>query len=107
MIDEFALNDFSTIENKNDLLASTVNRLRNEAKMMAKSKASRPGPDESILKDILEKTGYAHEVTAGQRKYGGPPPNWEGAMPGNGCEVIFNKKLNPLSIINSLLKRYS
>ena len=55
MIDEFALNDFSTIENKNDLLTSTVNRLRNEAKMLAKSSGSRPGPDESILKELLEK----------------------------------------------------
>ena len=88
IIDEFALNDFSTIDNKNDLLASIVNRLRTEAKMMAKAKATRPGPDENILKELLEKSGYVHEVTAGQRKYGGPPPNWEGPMPGNGCEVI-------------------
>lgn len=28
---------------------------------------------------------------AGQRKYGGPPPNWEGGTPGNGCEVFCGK----------------
>ena len=27
------------------------------------------------------------DVTTGQRKYGGPPPNYEGVPPGNGCEV--------------------
>lgn len=27
----------------------------------------------------------------GQRKYGGPPPNWEGHPPGNGCEVFCGK----------------
>ena len=26
-------------------------------------------------------------MTTGQRKYGGPPPAWEGPSPGNGCEV--------------------
>ena len=26
-------------------------------------------------------------MTTGQRKYGGPPPGWEGNAPGNGCEV--------------------
>ena len=95
MIDEFSLNDFSTIDNKNELLASIINRLRADEKADAKGKNSRPGPDENTLKDLLEKSGYPHEVTAGQRKYGGPPPNWEGPMPGNGCEVnifISNKK---------------
>lgn len=28
---------------------------------------------------------------SGQRKYGGPPPNWESAPPGNGCEVFCGK----------------
>lgn len=27
----------------------------------------------------------------GQRKYGGPPPNWTGNTPGNGCEVFCGK----------------
>lgn len=36
---------------------------------------------------ILERTGYPLDVTTGQRKYGGPPPNWEGPTPGTGCEV--------------------
>lgn len=28
---------------------------------------------------------------AGQRKYGGPPPGWEGGTPGAGCEVFCGK----------------
>lgn len=28
---------------------------------------------------------------SGQRKYGGPPPNWDGPTPGNGCEVFCGK----------------
>lgn len=47
---------------------------------------------------ILERTGYPLDVTTGQRKYGGPPPNWEGSTPGNGCEVNF-KKITKTSII--------
>lgn len=27
----------------------------------------------------------------GQRKYGGPPPNWDAGTPGNGCEVFCGK----------------
>ncbi|XP_073993296.1 synaptotagmin binding cytoplasmic RNA interacting protein isoform X3 [Rhodnius prolixus] len=49
------------------------------------------GPDEDKIKAILERTGYTLDVTTGQRKYGGPPPNWEGPPPGPGCEVFCGK----------------
>lgn len=49
------------------------------------------GPDEEKIKAILERTGYSLDVTTGQRKYGGPPPGWEGPAPGNGCEVFCGK----------------
>lgn len=42
-----------------------------------------------MLQSILDRTGYTLDVTTGQRKYGGPPPNWEGPTPGNGCEVSY------------------
>lgn len=32
-----------------------------------------------------------NSIHAGQRKYGGPPPNWDGPTPGNGCEVFCGK----------------
>jgi heterogeneous nuclear ribonucleoprotein R len=39
------------------------------------SRTHKPGPDEAKLKQVLDRTGYKIEVTAGQRKYGGPPPD--------------------------------
>lgn len=38
---------------------------------------------------LLERTGYTLDVTTGQRKYGGPPPEdvFKGAQPGIGTEV--------------------
>lgn len=47
-------------------------------------------PDEAKLKEILDRTGYTLDVTTGQRKYGGPPPNWDGPPP-SGCEVFMGK----------------
>ncbi|CAB3222349.1 unnamed protein product [Arctia plantaginis] len=49
------------------------------------------GPDEEKIKQILARTGYTLDVTTGQRKYGGPPPGWEGGTPGSGCEVFCGK----------------
>lgn len=38
---------------------------------------------------LLERTGYTLDVTTGQRKYGGPPPEdvFKGTQPGIGTEV--------------------
>lgn len=38
---------------------------------------------------LLERTGYTLDVTTGQRKYGGPPPEevYSGQQPGIGTEV--------------------
>jgi len=44
-------------------------------------------PNEERINALLERTGYSLDVTTGQRKYGGPPPGWNGPAPGNGCEV--------------------
>jgi len=49
------------------------------------------GPDEAKINEILARTGYNLDVTTGQRKFGGPPPGWEGEPPGNGCEVFCGK----------------
>ena len=59
------------------------------------------GPDEEKIKEILNRTGYKLDVTTGQRKYGGPPPNWEGEEPVSGCEVsIFSlEEIDKIDII--------
>lgn len=42
-----------------------------------------------LSKALLERTGYTLDVTTGQRKYGGPPPEemFKGTHPGIGTEV--------------------
>ncbi|XP_051911803.1 probable RNA-binding protein 46 isoform X2 [Hippocampus zosterae] len=37
---------------------------------------------------LMDKTGYHILQENGQRKYGGPPPNWEGPVPYIDCEVF-------------------
>ncbi|XP_026225024.1 probable RNA-binding protein 46 isoform X2 [Anabas testudineus] len=46
---------------------------------------------EMALLDLMEKTGYNMVQENGQRKYGGPPPGWEGPAPPRGCEVFVGK----------------
>lgn len=42
-----------------------------------------------MWQEILDRTGYSLDVTTGQRKYGGPPPNWDLPQPGAGHEVMY------------------
>ncbi|KAJ9588528.1 hypothetical protein L9F63_018110, partial [Diploptera punctata] len=44
----------------------------------------------SLLK-LIEKTGYRLEQINGQRRYGGPPPKWEGPPPPKGSEIFVGK----------------
>ncbi|XP_069780973.1 RNA-binding protein 47 isoform X2 [Narcine bancroftii] len=48
-------------------------------------------PNESTLLALMERTGYSMIQENGQRKYGGPPPGWEGHPPPRGCEVFIGK----------------
>ncbi|XP_063042682.1 probable RNA-binding protein 46 [Engraulis encrasicolus] len=47
--------------------------------------------NEAALLALLEKTGYSMVQENGQRKFGGPPPGWEGPPPPRGCEVFVGK----------------
>lgn len=46
--------------------------------------------EESLLA-LTQKSGYTMIQENGQRRYGGPPPNWEGPAPPKGCEVFVGK----------------
>lgn len=48
-------------------------------------------PNESALLDLMERTGYTMIQENGQRKYGGPPPGWDGPSPPRGCEIFIGK----------------
>lgn len=40
---------------------------------------------------FFDKLEYTLQVTAGQRKYGGPPPDWHDNPPSLGCEIFVGK----------------
>ncbi|PSN58255.1 hypothetical protein C0J52_00177 [Blattella germanica] len=44
----------------------------------------------SLLK-LIERTGYRLEQVNGQRRYGGPPPNWQGPPPSKDSEVFVGR----------------
>lgn len=48
-------------------------------------------PNEEALLKLMERTGYTMLQENGQRKYGGPPPDWEGPAPLRGCEIFVGK----------------
>ncbi|XP_029571595.1 heterogeneous nuclear ribonucleoprotein R isoform X5 [Salmo trutta] len=66
---------------------------RQREKQGSKVQETSKGPAESKIKALLERTGYTLDVTTGQRKYGGPPPEevFKGAQPGIGTEVFVGK----------------
>ncbi|XP_062856741.1 dead end protein 1 [Trichomycterus rosablanca] len=43
------------------------------------------------LEEWLQKTSITLTQVNGQRKYGGPPPDWRGPTPGPGCEVFISQ----------------
>lgn len=62
---------------------------RQREKQGTKVSDSTKGPDEAKIKELLDRTNYTLDVTTGQRKYGGPPPEsvYSGAQPNVGTEV--------------------
>ncbi|XP_067930535.1 probable RNA-binding protein 46 isoform X4 [Watersipora subatra] len=46
---------------------------------------------ERALLDLMDRTGYSMVQQNGQRKYGGPPPGWEGPVPPRGCEIFIGR----------------
>ncbi|XP_005530786.1 PREDICTED: APOBEC1 complementation factor isoform X2 [Pseudopodoces humilis] len=46
---------------------------------------------EAALRALIQRTGYNLIQANGQRKYGGPPPGWDGPPPERGCEIFIGK----------------
>ncbi|XP_043912353.1 APOBEC1 complementation factor isoform X2 [Protopterus annectens] len=46
---------------------------------------------EAALRTLTQRTGYRLVQENGQRRYGGPPPGWEGPAPERGCEIFIGK----------------
>ncbi|XP_046406124.1 heterogeneous nuclear ribonucleoprotein Q-like [Ischnura elegans] len=81
------------VSNKSAYLCGVMKTYRQKSRAGQGSQPNNlaKAPDEDKIKSILERTGYTLDVTTGQRKYGGPPPGWDGPTPGNGCEVFCGK----------------
>ena len=85
--------DLSHVQNKSAFLCGLTKTHRQREKQGSKVQESTKGPDEAKIKVLLERTGYALDVTTGQRKHGGPPPDsvCPGVQPGTGTEVFVGK----------------
>ncbi|XP_064549390.1 heterogeneous nuclear ribonucleoprotein Q isoform X10 [Drosophila montana] len=97
VLSQFLESNLEHVSNKSAYLCGVMKTYRQKSRASQQgvpataSSIQVKGPDEEKIKKILERTGYTLDVTTGQRKYGGPPPNWEGNVPGNGCEVFCGK----------------
>ncbi|KAG1663622.1 Heterogeneous nuclear ribonucleoprotein Q [Nymphon striatum] len=92
VLKQFLEANLEHVSNKSAYLCGVMKTYRQKSKLQGQSSdANVKGPDEAKLKEILDRTGYTLDVTTGQRKYGGPPPGWDGSPPGNGCEVFCGK----------------
>ncbi|XP_071981440.1 RNA-binding protein 47 isoform X4 [Engystomops pustulosus] len=72
----------------------SIAMMSNDSTNMSTSKITEGvvgAPNEAALIALMERTGYTMVQENGQRKYGGPPPGWEGLHPPRGCEVFVGK----------------
>lgn len=108
VLEQFTKSDLSHVQNKSAFLCGVMKTYRAKMKTAkdssvsaadagASADESKKGPNEEKVKELLDRTGYTLDITTGQRKYGGPPPGWEGPVPGTGekkfCSQIFIGKL--------------
>lgn len=76
------------------LMRNFRDRVRNQGAQSVMAGKLITGPDPEKMAEILKRTGYSLEITVGQRKYGGPCPDWDGpptGPAGQGHEVEFYK----------------
>jgi RNA recognition motif-containing protein len=93
VLKEFKESNLEHVSNKSAYLCGVMKTYRHKNKMQSTPGGAekKPGPDEAKIKEILDRTGYELDYTTGQRKYGGPPPDWDGTQPGAGHEVFCGK----------------
>jgi len=93
VLKQFLDSSLEHVSNKSAFLCGVMKTYRQKSKMPNASNTENAvkGPDEDKIKAILDRTGYPLDVTTGQRKYGGPPPDFDGPPPPSGCEVFVGK----------------
>ncbi|KAJ0026583.1 hypothetical protein NQD34_017583 [Periophthalmus magnuspinnatus] len=90
---QFKESDLSHVQNKSAFLCGVMKTYRQREKSGAKVSDTNKGPDEAKIKELLERTGYTLDVTTGQRKYDGPPPEnvYSCPQPPAGTEIFVGK----------------
>ncbi|XP_010881089.3 heterogeneous nuclear ribonucleoprotein Q isoform X2 [Esox lucius] len=90
---QFKESDLSHVQNKSAFLCGVMKTYRQREKHGTKVSDTTKGPDEAKIKALLDRTSYTLDVTTGQRKYGGPPPEavYSGAQPTVGTEIFVGK----------------
>ncbi|CAL9691932.1 unnamed protein product [Knipowitschia caucasica] len=90
---QFKESDLSHVQNKSAFLCGVMKTFRHREKSGTKVSDTNKGPDEAKVKELLQRTGYSLDVTTGQRKYGGPPPEgvYACAQPPAGTEIFVGK----------------
>lgn len=90
---QFKESDLSHVQNKSAFLCGVMKTYRQREKQGTKVLDSTKGPDEAKIKELLDRTQYTLDVTTGQRKYGGPPPEsvYSGTQPTVGTEIFVGK----------------
>lgn len=90
---QFNDSDLSHVQNKSAFLCGVMKTYRQREKQGTKVAYSSKGPDEAKIKALLGRTGYTLDVTTGQRKYGGLPPDsvYSGQQPSVGTELFVGK----------------
>uniref|UniRef100_A0A3P9KSU9 RRM domain-containing protein n=1 Tax=Oryzias latipes TaxID=8090 RepID=A0A3P9KSU9_ORYLA len=93
VLSQFKDSDLSHVQNKSAFLCGVMKTYRQREKQGTKVSDTSKGPDEAKIKALLERTGYTLDVTTGQRKYGGPPPEsaHSGGQPTIGTEIFVGK----------------
>ncbi|KAG8124061.1 hypothetical protein E2320_019626 [Naja naja] len=93
VLQQFKDSDLSHVQNKSAFLCGVMKTYRQREKQGTKVADSSKGPDEAKIKALLERTSYTLDVTTGQRKYGGPPPEcvYSGQQPSVGTEIFVGK----------------
>lgn len=90
VLKQFTESSLEHVTNKSAFLCGQMKTFRQKSKGGGAGAAPK-GPDADKIKEILDRSGYTLDVTTGQRKYGGPPPDWDGSQPGSGHEVFIGK----------------
>ncbi|XP_033113280.1 heterogeneous nuclear ribonucleoprotein R-like isoform X2 [Anneissia japonica] len=90
VLKQFSDSDLTHVNNKSAFLCGVIKTYRQRKIKGSQTAVDKTGPDEAKVQELLASTGYSLDVTTGQRKYGGPPPDWEGPAPAN-TELFVGK----------------